>query len=155
MKAALRIAQLLAPLAVLLVAHRAGGDAPAGQFSVGTQTALDTKTGLRWQRVGSDGMPWATALQTCSTVQLDGQGGFRLPTVRELESIYDVRAPTGPNWDKSVFSAASASIGAGTEWASNDDATSAYVVSFIPTTGIYMGTQQKTDYAGARCVKGP
>lgn len=156
MRTLARLGTLLLPLAVLLLAKRAGSNAPPGQYVVGTQTALDTKTGLRWQRVSSGGVVWATALQTCSTITLDGENGFRLPTVRELETIYDVRATTGPLVDKNVFSAANATISAGYHWASDQSGASAYVVSFIPPgQNPYMGTQAKTDFAGARCVKGP
>lgn len=151
-----RFASLGLPLAVLLLARGAGGVAPVGQYVLGTQTALDTKTGLRWQRVSSAAVAWATALQSCSAITLDGETGYRLPTVRELESIYDVRATTGPLWDKGVFSAANATLGANTQWASEQSGANAYVVSFIPPgTSPYMGTQPKTDFAGARCVKGP
>jgi hypothetical protein len=145
----------LPALAVLLFVGRAGGDAPPGHYQLSPQTALDTKTGLRWQRVSSAGVPWSNALQTCSTITLDGQTGYRLPTVRELETIYDPRATSGPVWDKTTFSAANATLGAGQHWASNEDGDSAYLVYFIPTPGAYMGTMAKTDYAGGRCVKGP
>ncbi len=151
----MRFARLLAPLAVLFLARTAGGDAPVGQYVLGTQTALDTKTGLRWQRVSSAGVQWQTALTTCSTIQLDGQTGYRLPTVRELESIYDMKTNTGPLWDKTVFSAANQTISAGSHWASNVDGDYAFLVSFVPTQGAYMGAAKKDDFNGARCVKGP
>lgn len=151
-----RLGRFLLPLAVVLLAKRAGGDAPAGRYVLGAQTALDTQTGLRWQRVSSGGVAWATALQTCSTITLDGDSGFRLPTTRELETIYDVRSTTGPLVDKTVFSAANATISAGYHWASDQSGNAAYVVSFIPPgQNPYMGTQAKTEFAGGRCVKGP
>lgn len=151
-----RLAAVTLPLAVMLLARGAGGVAPVGQYVLGTQTALDTKTGLRWQRVSSGGVTWASALQACSTVTLDGETGYRLPTVRELESIYDVRATTGPLWDKTVFSSAVQTISAGDHWASEQSGNLAYLVSFVPPNlNPYMGALPKTAFAGARCVKGP
>ncbi len=150
-----RLLPWLPVVAMLLVADRAGGDAPPGHYQLTAQTALDTKTGLRWQRVSSAAVTWSVALQGCSQAALDGATGYRLPTVRELETIYDPRAATGPLWDKTTFSAANATIGAAQLWASNADGDNAYVLSFIPSTGAYMGTIAKTDYAGTRCVKGP
>ncbi len=151
-----RLTAFALPLAVLLLARGAGGVAPVGQYVLGAQTALDTKTGLRWQRVSSGGVTWASALQACSTITLDGETGYRLPTVRELESMYEVRATTGPLWDKTVFSSAVQTISASDHWASEQSGTVAYLVSFTPPgLSPYMGTLSKTNFAGARCVKGP
>lgn len=150
-----RLLRALPVLATLLVAPTAGGDAPPGHYVLGAQTALDTRTGLRWQRVSTGAVTWSAGLQSCSLGTFDGETGYRLPTVRELESIYDPRASTGPLWDKTTFSAANATTGAAQLWALDADGDSAYVLSFIPTTGAYMGTIAKTDYSGTRCVKGP
>jgi len=130
-----------------------GAQAPAYVTTAGT--ALDPRTGLRWQRGQVPGSPvtWTEALQACQSLQLDGFSGFRLPTMRELESLYDVRATTGPLWEKSTFSAPSAAIAAAQLWSSNAAGAEALMLSFIPNQSMY--PLEKTSYAGARCVTGP
>ncbi len=135
-----------APLAV-------DAQAPPGHYSVSGDTALDTKTGLLWQRdqVETFMLPFTDALQRCQQLNLGGfSTGWRLPTVRELLTIVDERA-IGPMWDESVFVFASPP----SYWTSTTTAASpanAWVFTFI--RGISMEARDKASSTGGmvRCV---
>ena len=82
----------------------------------GDGTVTDNCTGLMWQKrtadVNSDGqstvadsLPWCNALIFCINLGLGGHDDWRLPNVRELESIVDY-GRVGPAIDP-VFSAIS------------------------------------------------
>jgi hypothetical protein len=58
----------------------------------GDGTVTDNCTGLMWERdTGNDGNPlkWCDALAYCQNLQLGGHLDWRLPNVRELQSIVD------------------------------------------------------------------
>jgi hypothetical protein len=81
--------------ALILFAGATDAAAPPGRYAVASGTVLDTKTGLTWQQNlpstnyiwGSAGLP-GTAQNYCATLSLSGSG-WRLPTVKELETIVD------------------------------------------------------------------
>lgn len=56
-------------------------------------TWTDPATGLTWSKKdnGSD-VNWNQASEYCSTLQLAGFRGWRLPTIEELQGIYDPNA---------------------------------------------------------------
>ncbi len=153
----------LLPLAVLLFEGSASSDAPVGHYTLTTNTALDTRTKLRWMRGyavgGSGSQTWSAAAQTCQGLTLDGFVGWRLPTTRELDSIYDWRKSSGQMWDATVFQAAP-TLGAATLWSSTEVASDPtriearhYMVRAYQTTN--RDPRAKTDYAGVRCVRDP
>ena len=102
MRLSLLVVLLLAGAAVLFWAlppaplppeNTAPAKAVAGRFAVqdGGKTVLDRLTGLHWQQGFSGStMDWAAAKLWCSnnTAALPGSG-WRLPTVRELDTIVD------------------------------------------------------------------
>ena len=51
-------------------------------------TVTDTSTGLTWQQATAGPMAWEAAQKYCAKLELAG-GGWRLPTVQELQSIVD------------------------------------------------------------------
>ena len=58
----------------------------------GDGTVTDNCTGLMWQRdTGNDGaqLTWCNALAYCEDLELAGHDDWRLPNVRELQSIVD------------------------------------------------------------------
>lgn len=59
-------------------------------FSLASDVLIDSKTGLMWQD-NSDSKyiqkDWQGALAFCSTLRLAGYDDWRLPTVKELETI--------------------------------------------------------------------
>lgn len=74
----------------------------AGLFTLTTDTALDTRTGLEWQRSAATGaFTRDQATSYCAALALAG-GGWRLPTRIELLSIVDF-ARWRPVFDTAVF----------------------------------------------------
>ena len=63
---------------------------PASVYVMTEKTVTDTVTGLVWQRIGGvAGARWNDANNYCGALTLEGQGGWRLPTLIELESLVD------------------------------------------------------------------
>jgi hypothetical protein len=53
-------------------------------------TVTDTSTSLRWQQAGSsNAQTWEQALAYCEGLNLGGYTDWRLPTIKELESLVD------------------------------------------------------------------
>jgi hypothetical protein len=89
----------VASAAVGWLAFSAGASAPAGRYTLGTETVVDTVTHLTWQRVApTSTYAWADAKAYCAGLSLGGvaAGGWRLPRVLELLSIVDEGA-VAPN----------------------------------------------------------
>jgi hypothetical protein len=65
--------------------------------SVGPKnTWLDPATNLTWTKNDNgSSVDWSQANTYCASLQLDGQSGWRLPTIDELQGIYDPGA-NGP-----------------------------------------------------------
>ncbi|CAN2042770.1 exported hypothetical protein [Candidatus Magnetomoraceae bacterium gMMP-15] len=57
----------------------------------GDGTVIDTKTGLMWQQATSDRMNWKDALAYCENLTLGGYSDWRLPNIKELVSIIDLK----------------------------------------------------------------
>lgn len=80
----------LAALALACAALPVRAEAPADRYSIGADTVLDTRTGLTWARATSPGASsWLGALSYCRGLTLGGQGGFRAPTAKELQTLVD------------------------------------------------------------------
>ena len=62
----------------------------AGFDDNGDGTITDTDTGLVWEQVTFGPMTWEEALAYCDTLSLGGQDDWRLPTLKELDSITDL-----------------------------------------------------------------
>lgn len=85
-------------LSCMWMAATARAKAPVGRFVVDTvnDTVGDTRTGLTWRRTPSqDTMIWEAAKTYCVSP-------WRLPTIRELESIVDYRV-SSPAIDVQAF----------------------------------------------------
>lgn len=62
----------------------------AGDLSVGDDTLTDVESGLEWQRrPDTVRRTWGEALRYCATLDLDGKGGWHLPTANELRGLVD------------------------------------------------------------------
>jgi hypothetical protein len=59
-------------------------------------TVTDLATGLMWQKGYGKGMNWKDALKYADTLKLAGHDDWRLPNIKELQSIVDY---TTYNWD--------------------------------------------------------
>ena len=76
-------------LAAAALTLRSTASAPEGHYTITSNTVLDTKTGLTWERVLSGtALTWANAGTYCSTLELDGSG-WRMPTLKELLTLVD------------------------------------------------------------------
>ena len=84
-------------------AHHATGCSSEGRFTDnGDGTVTDHCTGLMWQQDtadvngdglvvddGGDALPWCLALAYCENLRFAGHEDWRLPNIRELQSIVD------------------------------------------------------------------
>jgi hypothetical protein len=67
-----------------------GGQSSAGAFKDnGDGTVTDISTGLMWEKAGPPGMTWDQALAYCDSLSLGGYTDWRLPNIKELNSIVD------------------------------------------------------------------
>ena len=98
-----RLIRTLAAVGIVIgMAAVAHADAPAGRYTITNGTVYDTKTKLTWQQaVPSTKYAWARANTYCSGLNLTGTG-WRLPTVKELQTIVD-ESRTNPTIDPTVF----------------------------------------------------
>lgn len=106
-------------------------DTPPGQYSIGTDTVLDRRTGLEWQRGHTlASFTPATASAHCDALVLAGKSDWRLPTIRELSTLisYDRIMPAidlvaFPDTPRGIFlsSTPPADIGTVARWAVNFD----------------------------------
>jgi len=74
-----------------MLSVRASAAAPAGHFTdLGDGTVRDNLTGLVWQQGVSPGVQsQAASITYCSTLTVPSGGGWRLPTVAELQTLVD------------------------------------------------------------------
>jgi hypothetical protein len=76
---------------VVLLAVVADADAPPDQYILSTDAVYDTKTKLTWQRNAPAAYySYYDAAFYCQGLSADGGGsGWRLPTIKELQTIVD------------------------------------------------------------------
>lgn len=89
----MRTRALLAGIVMVLLLC---GPAAAGYIDNGNGTVTDTATGLVWQKQDdAKKRTWAEAVAYCKGLSLAGHKDWRLPEVKELQSILDSkrRAP--------------------------------------------------------------
>ena len=108
--------------------RRAAGQLPRYDASL-VGTVKDASTGLTWQREASaDQQTWTAAKATCDALTLAG-GGWRLPSMSELQSLID-ESQSDPAIDSAAFpDTPSEGFWAGTPLAGMPDA--AWFVSFL------------------------
>jgi hypothetical protein len=99
----------VAMIAVILPTP-ADASAPAGRYVVtngGTSngTVYDSKTKLTWQQtISSISYTWADAKTYCAGLGSSlGGTGWRLPTLKELQSLVDYSQTTPPTIDSTAF----------------------------------------------------
>ena len=106
------ILRFLSAVAIIAVTLPTAADAnaPAGQYVVtadgtGNGTVYDTKSKLTWQQtVSSTTYTWAAAKTYCAGVGTSLAGtGWRLPTLKELQSLVDYSQSAGPLIDQNAF----------------------------------------------------
>jgi Protein of unknown function (DUF1566) len=115
-----RASLALAAIALLVIAGvvgRATADAPDDRFTYpnGQDTVFDTKTGLTWQRaVPSQTYSQDAALTYCATATGLPGTGWRLPSMKELETIVDES-----RWGPAIATTAFPSTPADAFWSSS------------------------------------
>jgi len=77
--------------------------APADRYQINDTTVLDKKTHLLWQRtVPPTRHVWRDAQSYCQGLNLDGHSGWRLPNIKELQTLVD-RRTVKPAIDVTAF----------------------------------------------------
>ncbi len=78
---------------------------PVGADAALNSTWTDPATGLMWTKMdnGSD-VDWKQATAYCSNLQLASYSGWRLPTIEELQGIYDPSVRVQTAFDFGVVS---------------------------------------------------
>jgi len=146
---------LAAALVVLVPLTRGRATAPPGRYTINADTVLDTETGLLWQRnipatpcAGAATCTLAQALGYCEGLSLGGFSDWRLPTIKELQTLVDDRA-YNPAIDATAFPATPATnFWSSSPYASN--ATDAWVVMFY---GGYTSYGAVAGRNRVRCVR--
>lgn len=139
-------------LSLLTAGNVARANAPAGRYSVSNGLVTDTKTGLTWQQSFAANVAFANASTYCSS-----QGGaWRLPTVKELLTLYDYSYPTEYVYiDQNAFGTVTTSnaiFWSATALAS--DATQQWTVLFEQWVfNVEPGSVTGGDVASVRCVR--
>jgi len=130
-----------------------GGQLDFGNFANNNdETITDTSTDLMWQQGEPGVMTWANALNYCENLELpsgSGQTDWRLPNIKELESITDDTI-YNPAIDRNFFPNASAFE----YWSSTtfpEDQGIAWIVDFF---GGYVWGYGKDASLYVRCVRG-
>jgi uncharacterized protein DUF1566 len=159
----IRVGRLASAAGILVAGLAAWAGAPVGRYTVDAAAGIvtDNATGLVWQRcvLGVSGAncdagaarfaSQADAASGCSSLNLGGwPTGWRLPTVKELQSIVDMRA-VAPAIDSTAFPGGSTYY----FWTSTPyagDATRAWTVHF---SGGFTPTYATTSTLEARCVR--
>ncbi len=70
---------------------RAAYTAPEPRFTYDASTVTDLGTGLVWQRDHFAARTWLDALDTCETLELATHADWRLPTLKETQTLVDDR----------------------------------------------------------------
>lgn len=126
-----------------------GGQAPPNNFTANNGTVTDQRTGLVWQQQ-DDGQlrSWEGAIAYCESLSLDNQSVWRVPNVKELESIND-ESRVGSAIDPAFTGTKSSEY-----WTSTTNATTsveAWVVNFYYGGFNYLN---KSSNYYVRCVSG-
>lgn len=124
---------------------------------------FDLRTGLQWQRSpsptgGANGnglFTHSAAVAACDGLVLGGHDDWRLPSLREAQSILDLQKTTAPAYDSQAFPTSPAGT-FGYVWTSTIygfGATSAWVVEYGSSAGT--SPRDLGDAYALRCVRKP
>jgi len=148
-----RIMKMDAALVVLLCAAPAltRAAAPPGRYTASAGTVTDTKTKLVWQEpFAPSTMTWAAAKSYCAGLGATlGGSGWRLPTIKELQTLVDVSVSAGPAIDPKYFP----NTGRSAFWSSTPstaDTSVAWMLAFSEEGELQAGMQTAIQ---VRCVR--
>lgn len=133
-----------------------GGQMPEANLKDnGDGTVSDNSTGLIWQQGEPGSMTWDVALTYCKGLSLGGKSDWRLPNIKELESLTEYTIY--PSIDKTAFPNAVLS----NYWSSTTDASYPVSAWSVDNRGDVMSYDEYTDYLinkndnyYVRCVRG-
>jgi hypothetical protein len=132
---------------------RAGSESDIWSFDFfdnGNGTVTHRPTGLVWQQEDDNTIrTWEAAISYCEGLTFTGHGDWRLPNVRELQTLVDY-SRYGPAIDSSLFPGTDSSY----YWSSTSGgyfASNAWYVYFLDG---YVGNYYKTSSYYVRCVRG-
>jgi len=79
-------------------------DTSQSDYTIGALTVIDNITRLEWQRQDDDiERNWDNAWSYCAGLELDGHEDWRLPRIKELQSIVDYGQVAAPLIDPVAF----------------------------------------------------
>jgi hypothetical protein len=129
---------------------RAGAAGPRFKAN-GDRTVTDLATGLMWQQdEASSEMAWEDALKYAQALSLADRTDWRLPNVKELQSLND-ESRTNPSIDRGAFPGARPAEYWSSTTLFSRDALRAWVIDFRLGIGTYA---DKTAPRPVRCVRG-
>jgi hypothetical protein len=127
-----------------------GGQSATTFINNGNGTVTDNRTGLMWQQGEPGYMKWNSALSYCEGLSLGGNTDWRLPTIKELESLTD-DTRYYPAIDTTFFPNAHASV----YWSSTTYASNPSHAWYVDVDG-FVDSYGDKKYFGmyVRCVRG-
>jgi hypothetical protein len=132
-----------------VVAFEGLAAAPPGRYVLTAETVADTQSGLTWQRAVPDASySWADAKTYCEGLSLASQTGWRLPTVKELQTLVDIAAANLSIDAKAFPSTPASNFWSSSPYASN--ASAAWAVYFYDGSTYASAT---TSADRVRCVR--
>lgn len=97
----------------------------------GNGTVTDLNSGLVWQQADSGPLTWDAALRYAESFVLNGQDDWRMPNVKELQTLSELGQNTTPQINKTLFPTAQAmAYWTSTTLKQGGSSTSAWVVEF-------------------------
>jgi len=141
----------LSVLAMSIVASTSWANAPAGRYSITNGTVHDNRTGLTWQQSYRNKVVQADAATYCASQS----GGWRLPTIKELLTLYDFSYSGADNVYLDSVAFGGVAYADSTFWSSTvsaGDRTSVWQVIFGQWI-INVGLAPASSNGSARCVK--
>lgn len=122
---------------------------PAARYTLGDETVKDAATGLEWQRaVSPERLGWSDATAYCDELVAGNAADFRLPTMKELQTLIDERT-FDPAIDSVAFpDTPSEQYWSSSTWSESPD--QAWFVLFYDGYALYAAV---TEQYRARCVR--
>jgi hypothetical protein len=128
-----------------------GGQINSNFVNNGNGTVTDTRTGLMWQQDESNDIAWEAALSYCEVSTLGNHSDWRLPNIKELESLTD-DTRYNPSIDTTFFPNAQLFF-----WSSTTEPSfsrdAAWGLNFNAGF-VYNSHKSISHYSHVRCVRG-
>jgi hypothetical protein len=128
-------------------APHVGGDV---RFTAGTY--VDRRSALQWQAQPPSGLTWQEAAAGCEALQLAGHDDWRLPTLKELETLVD--RSRDPGSDPFAYPAMVADTALAEYWTSTPALSDYGFYAVLFGSAQYTNRYRSGDRT-ARCVRGP